>query len=764
MLNSKHIIIILITTFLNQVSFAQQHKEASADYENAQKTFNILLNTENANIGKVLNTCDSLIKAGETNGDYRISCLGYNLKGIVYHRIDKDDESFAMINKWKELASKNNDDDQYFNAYYYYCRYEKYINSAKALIAGQKMISEAREKNCKSGLAWAYEVQGSIALYILQDYPTASYHFKNAIDIVKGLNNEGPNLGRLYYSMASSLIEEHKFSEAEKYLEKAKKFYGRDIPADEELSILNIQLDNAYNRKVDVAVFNQLYQKFCQHKLYGSIYSLDTRLFYKIRWLIRTHREREALAYIPKLELAIDRYALSSDAYESLGDWHNCFMMKDSILMIRDNMKHEMRSQELAELDAELNTSQLSIESAKNKARLQYVIFGSITIIFLISFATIGYFHYRRRKIKLERERELFVRNITHQLRTPMTVVTGMVEQLKEHIPADDAIGLENVEATKRQSRKLQNLIMQLAKMSKTGVAPVDHEVVDLSTAPVVATTTKKSIDTPSLVTDTDKPSILLAEDTDDVAMMMYNMLQDNGYVVTRAVDGQEALDILQKDLPDLLITDVAMPRMDGLELMRTIRNDDTMCHLPIIVASARVEDSERMEGISAGAEVYLTKPFIPEELLLSISTMLEQRKRLRHSFANVEADIETEKIDTPQLTDLEKSFLDSVDKCIEENMQSENLNANLLADNLYTSVSTVNRKIKNITGMPVATYIRTRRLLKAKQLLVSSVKSISDIEIICGFNTQGHFSRLFKLETGMSPREYRQRGSRSHH
>lgn len=764
MLSSKHIIVILITIFINQVSFGQQQKGASADYENAKSTFNILVTFKDTNIGKALNSADSLIKAGVANDDYRISCLGYQLKAKMYKNLDKLEEATAECTKWKELAYKNNDNEQYFNAYYLYCDYEKYVNASKALVAGQKMISEAKQKKYSPGLAWAYEVQGDISLYILQDYPTATDQYKNAIDIAKSLQGTGPDLGRLYYRIASSLGEEHKYAESEQYLKNAKNFYGKNIPEEKELRILIIRLDNAYNRKVDAGTFNQLYQAINTHKLYSSLYPYDTRLFYQIRWLIRTNKGREALMYIPRLELAIDRYALKADAYESLGDWHSSFLMKDSVLIIRDSLKQEMRNEELAVLDEEMNTTELSIEATKNKAHLQYVIFGSVAIIFIIAFSIFGYFHYRRRKRKLDSERELFVRNITHQLRTPMTVVTGMVEQLKEHIPSDDSIGLENLEATKRQSRKLQDLIMQLAKMSKTGVAPINFEREDLAIAPVTATTSIINKETPLLLTETDKPSILLAEDTDDVAMMMVRMLQDNGYVVTRAVDGKEALDILQKDLPDLLITDVAMPRMDGLELMRIIRNDDTMCYLPIIVTSARVEDSERMEGISAGAEVYLTKPFIPEELLLSISTMLEQRKRLCHSFSHTDADanIDTkeEDIEAPQMSQLEKIFMDTLNKYIDDNMVAGDIDSSSIADTMCTSVSTINRKTKNITGMPIATYVRTRRILKAKQLLTSTDKSISEIEISCGFNTPGHFSRIFKAETGMAPSEYRQKGS----
>lgn len=751
----KKILFIIAAIFLCQISYAEHRESGSSDYKKAKKTYDILYNTNESNRGKAIKGADSLINAGVENGDYQVSCLGYSLKAKILYNEVKIGDALTEVSKWKSLALKNKDYEEYFFAFYTFCDYQQDINSAKALLQGQKMITEAKQLKYMPGIAMAHEMQGNLSLYILQDYPTATYHYKSAIDIAKKLHNVGPDLGRLYFRIASSLGEDHKYAESEKNLENIKKFYGKNLPAEKELRILVIQLDNAYNRKADAATFNQLYQKVLNHKLYQSVYNDDTHLFYKIRWLIRTNHGQEALKEIPGLALALDRNMLKSDAYASLGDWHNATIMKDSVEVAKDSMMHELRSEELVELDAEMRNTELSIESTETKTRFHYVLLSSIMLLFVITLVIAAYYLYQRRKRKLEEDRVLFVRNVTHQLRTPMTVVTGMVDQLKEHIPATDTVGLENLEATKRQSRKLQDLIMQLARMSKTGIAPLINAQGDLSIAPVFATSPMENKKTPSLVTDANKPSILLAEDTDDVAMMMCSLLQDNGYVVTRAVDGQEALEILQHDLPDLLITDVAMPRMDGLQLMRSIRNDETMCHLPIIVASARVEDSERMEGISAGAEVYLTKPFIPEELLLRVSTMLKQRELIRHSFSQYGPEEENDS--NLQMSEAEHTFMDIIDKYIEDNMTSGELNPSVIAESIGTSLSTINRRTKNITGMTVAAYIRTRRVLRAKTLLTTTDKSITDIEMSCGYTTPGHFSRIFKAETGVTPKEYRQ-------
>lgn len=502
----------------------------------------------------------------------------------------------------------------------------------------------------------------------------------------------------------------------------------------------------------------------------------------------------EAAKKIHSNEHLRDLYAIRSqleqhkgNVSQSLGDLQLCMQYGDSVLS-----EEERNSVQNARVNYESNRRTIEVKQAEDSATTSRLIRDMViaAAILIVASMLLAFWFYRRSiriRHKSEREREVFVRNVTHQLRTPMTVVTGMVEQLKDHIPAGDTVGLQNLEATKRQSRKLQELIMELARMSKSSMAPLLNEHGDLSVkvpegskvpgskvsevpgskvseVPGSKVPGSKASEVPDVINQSDNTSatstILLAEDTDDVAMMMCGLLREHGYSVTRAADGQEALDMLQQELPDLLITDIAMPRMDGLQLMRHVRGDDTMCHLPIIVASARVEDSERMEGISAGAEVYLTKPFIPEELLLRVKMMLEQRARLRRSFSHSETDTvpADEKIEEPQMDKTEQSFIETLNKCIDDNMMSGDVNINFIADNMCASASTITRKIKNITGMPAATYIRTRRIINAKRLLTTTDKSITEIEVICGFNTAGHFSRLFKSETGMSPSEYRQK------
>ena len=499
----------------------------------------------------------------------------------------------------------------------------------------------------------------------------------------------------------------------------------------------------------------------------------------------------EAAEEIHSVEHLSRLYNISSQVAEQRGNMAKAYSDLRMCSAYNDSTVNEADRNQVQNLRANYEANRRSIEVSQAEAKAtfsRWLMYGVIiiTLLILVLIMTIFYFRHRSQKAqkKAAEERELFYRNVTHQLRTPMTVVVGMIEQLKDHIATDDSIGLESLQAVQRQSNLLLDLIKQLIAASKDNtllspqgdisttsntVKSQDSESrkaqLTQSTQPAgsAGSSLTANGDMPDGQSGSASPSILLAEDNDDVAMMMVTLLRDHGYNVTRAADGQEALELLQgSELPDLLLTDIAMPRMDGLQLMRHVREDETMCHLPIIVASARVEDSERMEGINAGAEVYLTKPFIPEELLLRVKKILEQRARIRRRYEQTVEQTTVQKPASQQsqqhenLNESEKKFLDTLDSIIESDLQQGDLSVNYLADKMNVSASTINRRVKNITDMPLASYVRSRRLQKAKMLLATTRKSIADIEVLCGFNTQGYFARTFKAEVGISPTEYR--------
>lgn len=455
-------------------------------------------------------------------------------------------------------------------------------------------------------------------------------------------------------------------------------------------------------------------------------------------------------------------YGLRSKLEEKCGQ--TAFSLKDlqKSLVFRDSLVNEENRNSIQNkrVNYTIKHTADAVKAAEDEARLNRLIRNSTIILCFIIVVSllIWYFLVRRAykiRKKAENEREEFYRNVTHQLRTPLTVVLGMMDQLNNHIPEKDSEGRKELEAAQRQGRHLLTLVKELIAGSRAGFK-TDLANAASQTAPATPAPKDKegnSIISKIATTNTHTGStILLAEDNEDVAIMMCSLLRENGYVVSHAIDGKDALDMLNDELPDLLITDIAMPRMDGLELMRKVREDESMNHLPIIVVSARVEDHERLEGISAGAEVYLAKPFINEELLLRVKKILDQRDLLRQRFG-VNAPVSTAKVELPAK---ESEFLATLNEVIEQNMMDGDFNSTTLAEKMCMSVSTLNRRMNNLTGLPTMVYMRNRRLLAVKKMLTTTDKSINEIELACGFNTPGHMGRLFRTEVGCSPSEYR--------
>ena len=448
--------------------------------------------------------------------------------------------------------------------------------------------------------------------------------------------------------------------------------------------------------------------------------------------------------------------------------------------------------------------SRAKTETDYEKTLRKTIMWASITVLILIVIVVLSQLRIikERKKTlvmlkKVNKERQEFYRGITHQLRTPLTVVNGMTGQLRKFIPADNEVAQREFEAVERKSNELVNLVNEMILYNKgivkeievsevgngvrseefgvwseeLGVRSADNSnASNLSTHKLVNSSTEtnnlstrqlvnSSTETNNLSTETNN-YILLAEDDQDVAFLITQMLKEEGYEYVWAQDGQEALEIMDKQMPNLLITDIMMPRMDGIELIKKIREEDDKRHLPIIVVSARTEDADRLIGLEAGAEVYLGKPFNSEELMLRVRKLLEQREMLRIKYSReiAEADrIEAEE-QSQNINGNDREFIEKVDEFIHENIINSELDANALAETMHMSPTTLNRRIKSITGTNTTIYIRLKRLGRAKQLLQNTQMSMGEIQAVCGFESPSYFSRAFKAEYGISPSDFRKK------
>lgn len=359
---------------------------------------------------------------------------------------------------------------------------------------------------------------------------------------------------------------------------------------------------------------------------------------------------------------------------------------------------------------------------------------------------------------KTNRERQEFYRGITHQLRTPLTVILGMTHELRRFIPENNEVAYREFDAVTRKSDELLTLVNEMIEYNRGERNEVEINELPKS-APALKDSTLTNNDLYTKANDSHE-YVLVAEDDKDVALLITQMLKNEGWSFKWACDGKEALELIAQQHPQLIITDIMMPQVDGIELIKAVRADEETNHIPIIVVSARTENNDRLAGLDAGAEVYLGKPFIPDELLIIVRKLIEQRELLKKKYSRQieEADKEDYNETIKGIGKSEQEFIEQINGYIRDNIMDCNLNAAMLAAHMIMSISTLNRKINSITGTNTTIYIRQRRLARAKYLLRNSSMSMGEIQAVCGFESPSYFSRTFKAEFGITPTEYRKK------
>ena len=251
---------------------------------------------------------------------------------------------------------------------------------------------------------------------------------------------------------------------------------------------------------------------------------------------------------------------------------------------------------------------------------------------------------------------------------------------------------------------------------------------------------------------DAKRPIVLVAEDNVDVAEYIRTLLQKH-YEVHTVSDGCEAL-LFAEDLnPDLIITDIMMPGMDGYELCNQIRNSDFLCHIPIMVVTARCEDSDRIRGIEEGADAYLQKPFNPTELIVRANKLIEQRRKLQERFERM---LNHSLGSDDSISGEDREFLNKLKEMVCDHMNDGNLCVEFLAEQMRMSHSSLYRKIRTLTGYSISSYILNIRMERAKQLLLDTNDSVSDVAMRCGFDDSSYFTRTFRSSFGCTPSQIR--------
>lgn len=249
-----------------------------------------------------------------------------------------------------------------------------------------------------------------------------------------------------------------------------------------------------------------------------------------------------------------------------------------------------------------------------------------------------------------------------------------------------------------------------------------------------------------------DKKTILIVEDEPAIRYLLRDLLSES-YIIYEAENGRQALDLLKNTLPNLIISDIMMPEINGLELCNRVKNSSDTCHIPFILLSARTLLNQKTEGYDAGADAYIPKPFDTVHLLVRVRKLLEYRDRLHNIFNKADF---TGKIEEEGLMDSDKKFLNSLVKIIEDDLENTEMDAATLEKKLIMSKMQLYRKLKALSNMAPAEFIKYIRLKKAAHLLEHTQLTVSEIFYRTGFNNQSYFFREFKKRYECSPNEYR--------
>lgn len=247
--------------------------------------------------------------------------------------------------------------------------------------------------------------------------------------------------------------------------------------------------------------------------------------------------------------------------------------------------------------------------------------------------------------------------------------------------------------------------------------------------------------------------SCLFVDDNESIRQMVTEALKDNFKNLYIASNGKEALQIALKEIPDIVISDIMMPEMNGYELCRRIKENLNINHIQVILLTARTDEQSHLDGYKTGADAYMEKPFEINSLLENVRNRLYLREQIRLKYTHNSITAETEK----PITSVDDAFLFKLNKVIVENMENDELNVEFISQELGISRASLYNRLKALTGMGASEYVNKLRIEKAMELLRQTELNMTEIAERTGFSTSRYFSTAFKKYTGITPTQYKE-------
>jgi ABC-type sugar transport system substrate-binding protein/DNA-binding response OmpR family regulator len=452
-------------------------------------------------------------------------------------------------------------------------------------------------------------------------------------------------------------------------------------------------------------------------------------------------------------------------------------MLKASLVTKANVEIMAMQAEDIARQTGHLDALHHQVDSYLTRYNDQQIFLAlTITlIILLIGAIMLTYRHYvDRLRMKDERqrmneERLNFFTNVSHEIRTPLTLIADPIAHIVDrgHLEDDD---FETLKSTNRNADKLMKLVSNILdfrkiKFDEAGNRIDTEELVsDNNASALVENDSHEEVQ--DSVEDDNRVSVLVIDDNDDIRNYLKSILRDTFHVIL-AKDGREGLNIAREQIPDIVISDIMMPVMNGLEMCSLLKSDIATSHIPVILLTAKSQDAQIAEGYESGADSYITKPFNSKVLLARIQNILKAQQRLHHQLAEESSGVlvrtksgetseqqQVENENTPTINVRDQQFITHLHDVILNHLADSDLGVEDIGSEMNLSRVQLYRKVKALTGSSPVELIRKARLNQALQLLKSGEKSISEVAYETGFTSPSYFSKCFKDEYGIQPGE----------
>ena len=450
-------------------------------------------------------------------------------------------------------------------------------------------------------------------------------------------------------------------------------------------------------------------------------------------------------------QLALD--ILEGRPYDRVNKLQTQLIDRNNVNMV---MMQEQRVETLNQRIEEVN-GRMGMYLQRSNILQMFILAAIILIVLIIGFVAYVIWAMRqqanlRKKVEEATQAKLtFFSNISHSFRTPLTLIADPIRTLLEEGGLTDRqkelialMGHQSEELLKLVDKVLNVLQDDLLKNGERLDAIAQQSV--RSTANAAEIHNKTFNEMPAIHAEESRETVLVVDDNADIRKYLSMVLEKKGFLVLTASNGEEGLYMAKQNIPDLIICDVMMPVMDGLECCRLIKADQNTSHIPVLLLTAYALDDQRIQGYQSGADAYITKPFNTDVLCSRIENLISNRKRINPNNDRYQ------EMDQAEFGDVDRGFYNHFHSFVSENLSNANLDIQQLSEEFNMSRVQLYRKCKSITGKSPVELIRLIRLKAATHLLHTTSKSVSEIAYEVGFSSPSYFAKCYKDQYNMSP------------